>query len=226
MKELTVRLAAVAAMVRAGARVADIGTDHALLPVWLVKYGRCPSAVASDIGEGPAASARRTVAEAGVESAVSVRVGDGLSSVAPHEVEDIVMAGMGGETIADILAHAPWTRDVRYHFVLQPMSKPERLRIFLAENGFSVQREEIVAEGERLYTVFSVSFTGECKPLTYTQAILGAPPRTAEGVRYVQKLGGRIAEHLAGLPKTDAYAAERAELTDAQKAIAAWLKNG
>ncbi len=220
------RLAAVAAMVRAGARVADIGTDHALLPVWLVKEGRCPFAVASDIGEGPAASARRTVAEAGVESAVSVRVGDGLSSVAPHEVEDIVIAGMGGETIADILAHAPWTKDARYHFVLQPMSKPERLRTFLAENGFSVQREEIVAEGERLYTVFSVGFTGQRKTLTYTQAILGVPPRTEEGIRYVKKLGGRIAEHLAGLPKTDLYATERADLTEVKKAIAAWLKSG
>ncbi len=226
MKELTVRLAAVAAMVRDGARVADIGTDHALLPVWLIKDGRCPFAVASDIGEGPAASARRTVAEAGLESAVSVRVGDGLASVTPHEVEDIVIAGMGGETIADILAHAPWTKDARYHFVLQPMSKSERLRTFLAENGYAVQREEIVAEGERLYTVFSVSFTGECKTLTYSEAILGMPPRTEDGIRYVKKLGGRIAEHLAGLPKTDTYAQGRADLTTAQEAVAAWLKNG
>ena len=226
MKELTVRLAAVAAMVRDGARVADIGTDHALLPVWLIKDGRCPFAVASDIGEGPAASARRTVAEAGLESAVSVRVGDGLSSVQPHEVEDIVIAGMGGETIAAILADALWTKDARYRLVLQPMSKPERLRTFLAENGFAVEREEIVAEGERLYTVLAVAFSGECKTLSYAEAILGTPPHTEVGVRYVQKLGGRMAEHLAGLPLTDAYAAERTELTTAIAAVESWLKNG
>lgn len=226
MKELTPRLAAVAALVRQGARMADIGTDHALLPVWLIKNGQCPFAVASDIGEGPAASARRTVAEAGAESLVSVRVGDGLSPVEPHEVDDIVIAGMGGETIAAILEAAPWVADARCHLVLQPMSKPERLRVFLAAHGFTVQREEIVAEGARLYTVWSVCYTGACKALTFAEAVLGTPPRTEVGVRYVQKLGGRIAEHLAGLPETDEYASERADLIAAREAIAAWLKNG
>lgn len=225
MKGLTARLAAVAAWVRQGARMADIGTDHALLPVWLVKNGRCPSAVASDIGEGPADSARRTVAAAGLEAAVSVRVGDGLAPIHPHEVEDIVIAGMGGETIAAILAAAPWTEDEHYRFVLQPMSKPERLRVFLAENGFFTEREEIVAEGERLYTVMAVRYTGERKTLSYAEALLGTPPRTEAGVRYLQKLGGRIAEHLEGLPEEETYQQERAELTAAQAAVSAWLND-
>ncbi len=225
MKKLTARLSAVAAMVRHGARVADIGTDHALLPVWLIKNGQCPFAVASDIGEGPATAARRTVAEAGVESSVSVRVGDGLSPVEPHEVDDIVIAGMGGETIADVLEGAPWVADARYHLVLQPMSKPERLRVFLAAHGFAVTEETLVAEGARLYTVWSVCYRGECKALSFAEAVLGTPPRTQAGVRYVQKLGGRMAEHLEGLPETDEYASERADLIAAQKAVAAWLKN-
>ncbi len=226
MKELGVRLAAVAARVRQGARVADIGTDHALLPVWLLQSGRCPSAVASDIGEGPAAAARRTVSGAGLEAVVSVRVGDGLAPVLPDETDDIVIAGMGGETIAEILAAAPWVANERYRLVLQPMSKPERLRLFLAENGFSIQEEDVVAEGERLYTVMTVAFTGECRSLTYAEALMGNIPHTPDGIRYIKKLGGRIAEHLAGLPFREEYEDERRDLSAAATNIAAWLKNG
>ncbi len=225
MKELGIRLGAVAALVRKGRRVADIGTDHALLPVWLVHNGHCPSAVASDIGEGPAAAARRTVAGAGLEKAVAVRVGDGLQPVLPDEVDDIVIAGMGGETIAEILADAPWVADTRFHLVLQPMSKPERLRVFLAENGFVTLEETVVAEGERLYTVMAVCYTGERRTLSYAEALLGRISRTAEGVRYVEKLGGRIAEHLAGMPLRDEYADERRDLADAAEAVSCWLKN-
>lgn len=226
MKELGVRLSSVAARVRSGARVADIGTDHALLPVWLVQSGQCPSAVASDIGEGPAAAARRTVAGAGLESAVSVRVGDGLAPVWPDEVDDIVIAGMGGETIAEILSAAPWVADPHYRLVLQPMSKPERLRIFLAENGFAIQDEDVVAEGERLYTVMTATFTGECHTLSYAAALMGRISRTNDGVRYMKKLGGRIAEHLAGLPFREEYEEERRDLSAAADAVAIWLKNG
>lgn len=226
MKELGVRLSAVAARIRQGARVADIGTDHALLPVWLLQSGRCPSAVASDIGEGPAAAARRTVAGAGLETTISVRVGDGLSPVLPDEVDDVVIAGMGGETIAEILAAAPWVADARYRLVLQPMSKPERLRTFLAENGFSIQEEDVAAEGERLYTVMTVAFTGERCSLTYAEALMGRIPHTADGARYMQKLGGRIAEHLAGLPLREEYDKERQDLAAAAEQIATWLKDG
>lgn len=226
MKELGVRLSAVAARIRQSARVADIGTDHALLPVWLLQSGRCSSAVASDIGEGPAAAARRTVSGAGLEAAISVRVGDGLAPVEPSEVDDIVIAGMGGETIAEILSAAPWVADARYRLVLQPMSKPERLRAFLAENGFSTVEEDVVSEGERLYTVMTVTFTGERRTLGFAAALMGDIPHSADGVRYMQKLGGRIAEHMAGLPLREEYEAERRDLAATADAVAAWLKNG
>lgn len=225
MKELGVRLSAVAKRIRQGARVADIGTDHALLPVWLLQNGQCPSAVASDIGEGPAAAARRTVSGAGLEAAISVRVGDGLAPVQPDEVDDIVIAGMGGETIADILAAAPWVADARYRLVLQPMSKPERLRTFLAENGFSTVEEDVVAEGERLYTVMTVTFTGERRRLGFAEALMGDIPHSTDGVRHMEKLGGRIAEHLAGLPLREEYESERRNLAMTADAVAAWLKN-
>lgn len=223
MKELTARLRAVAELVRPGSRVADIGTDHALLPVWLLQSGRCPSAVASDIGEGPAASARHTVETAGLTARIAVRVGDGLAPVSPDEAEDIVIAGMGGETIAAILEAAPWVRDAHYHLVLQPMSKPERLRRFLFQNGFAILREDVIAEGERLYDVMSVAFTGGGHSATLADCILGGVPHTPPGVAFLQKQGGRLAEALAGCGNADGAAARRAELSEAIRRLDDWM---
>ena len=223
LKTMTPRLAAVAAMVRGGARVADIGTDHALLPVFLVEGGRCPAAIASDIGEGPAASARHTVTQAGLEAVIPVRVGDGLVPILPDEVDDIVIAGMGGETIAGILQAAPWVKSQRYHLVLQPMSKPERLRRFLAENGFLIQKEDIIAEGKRLYTVMSVTFTGEEQTPTLAACLMGQVPATLQGVLYMKKQRDRIVERRQGLPDSPENAKEKGELAKAEEQLTLWI---
>ena len=100
MNTLDKRISAVAALVRQDSRLADIGTDHAYLPVYLVQAGVCPSAIASDIGAGPLDAARRTVTENGLTSEIALRLGNGLATVSAGEVEDIAIAGMGGETIA------------------------------------------------------------------------------------------------------------------------------
>jgi len=223
MKQLDARLTAVAALVREGSRVADIGTDHALLPVWLVRTGRCPAAVASDIRQGPAAAARRQVEKAALSDRISVRVGDGLAPLAPGEAEDIVIAGMGGETVAEILAAAPWVRNKAYHLVLQPMSKPEKLRQFLWENGFSILSEQIVPEGDRLYSVMSVAFTGEILTPSSGDCFLGRIPRTDEGAGYLKKQRGRILERLQGLENRENAEDERMELQQALAQIDAWL---
>ncbi len=156
---LDFRLQTVASFVRQGSRLADIGTDHALLPCALVEKGHCPSAIASDIRVGPTEAARRSVSAAQLEGQIDVRLGGGLDTVSPDEVEDIVIAGMGGETIAAILEEAPWTKDGRYRLILQPMTRAEKLRRFLYENGFSIEEERIAADGKRCYTVLCVSYT-------------------------------------------------------------------
>lgn len=225
MKKLTARLQAVADLVRPDVRVADIGTDHALLPVWLLQQGRCPAAVASDIGEGPVMSARHTVGAAGLTEQIVVRQGDGLSSVAPDEVEDIVIAGMGGETIAAILDAAPWVQNPRYHLVLQPMSKPERLRRFLFQNGFFIYRETVVAEEERLYLVMSVAFTGKTQSTALSDCVVGQIPHTPEGRRYMEKQRGRIAEALSGCEKNDTSAVRRVELAAALAHLDRWMES-
>ena len=147
---LSKRLAAVAAMVRQGSRVADIGTDHAYLPVHLAENGTVPSAIASELRRGPFAAA-------GLADKIAVRLGDGLSSVSPDEVDDIVIAGMGGETIAAILAAAPWVRDGRLRLILQPMSKIEVLHAFLLTEGFAIDEEITVRDGHD-YVVLRAHF--------------------------------------------------------------------
>ena len=103
---LTPRLACIAALVPQGARLADVGTDHGKLPVSLLLSGRVASAIGSDIGQGPLAHAARNAAEHGV--ALSLRLAPGLDAVQPDECDTVSIAGMGGQTIADILADAPW----------------------------------------------------------------------------------------------------------------------
>lgn len=154
------RLRCAAALVRPGSRVADIGTDHAYLPLYLVEQGICPAAIASDIRPGPAAIARRNVEAAGLSGRIDVRLGDGLSSISPDEVDDILIAGMGGETIAAILQAAGWVKHSHYRLVLQPMTRPEQLRRWLLTNGFSLRTERMVRDGRHLYTIMAADYTG------------------------------------------------------------------
>ena len=109
--ELTPRLRQIAAWVRQGAHLADVGTDHAYLPVWLTLQGRVASAIASDLRRGPLDRAQETGRRYGVGDRITFRLGNGLAAVAPEECDTIVIAGMGGENIAQILAGAPWTAD-------------------------------------------------------------------------------------------------------------------
>ena len=102
--ELAKRLAVAAAYVPAGSVVADIGADHAYLPIYLVKTGRCARVIATELRSGPFQSALRQVAEHKLESNIDLRLGDGLTVLKPAEAGVLVLAGMGGNTIREILA--------------------------------------------------------------------------------------------------------------------------
>ncbi len=153
------RLAAVAALLRSGDKTADIGTDHALLPVYLIENTISPAVIASDISEGPAAVARNTVKEAGLEPYITVRVGNGLETIQPDEVGNIVIAGMGGETIAEILDATPWVRDAKYRLVLQPMTHAEAVHVWLDQNGFTILEEHLLNDAGRDYVLLSAEYT-------------------------------------------------------------------
>ncbi len=193
------RLKAVASFVRQGSRVADIGTDHALLPCALVAAGHCPSAIASDVRKGPVAAAERSVSAVGLSQKVHIRLGDGLSTIRPDEAEDIVIAGMGGETIADILQRAPWTKAKTYRFILQPMTRAERLRRFLFENGFSIDEEKVVVDGNRCYTVLCVCYTGKCFVPEEAVCFVGKIP-LPDGAVYLERVCRRLRKQQRACP--------------------------
>ncbi|BDF70978.1 hypothetical protein CE91St41_17940 [Oscillospiraceae bacterium] len=170
--ELSPRLRAVADRVPAGARFADVGTDHAYLPVWLLLRGDISSAVASDLRQGPLDRARRTAQRYGVTERISFRLCDGLSGIAPEEADTIAIAGMGGETIAAILSAAPWTRSGACRLLLQPMSAVPDLRGCLQANGYRIEGEALIREGDTTYHLLEAA-PGEMEPLTPAQRWAG-----------------------------------------------------
>ena len=191
------RLQRIAGMIRHGDRVADIGTDHAYLPVFLIKEGISSMAFACDVSDGPLENAKKTIEKSGV-SGITLRKGDGLDAVSPEEVDTVVIAGMGGDLIARILESSPWIKNDRYELVLQPMTAVEDLREYLCKNGFAIQKEEAVSAHNRIYTAMKVAFTGkvcECDPLFYFVGRLGENLGTDE-IAYIKRKR-RIIEKLA-----------------------------
>ena len=155
--ELTPRLRSVAELVPRGARFADVGTDHAYLPVWLLQQGRITGAVASDLRPGPLERARGTAEKYGLTGRMDFRLCNGLSGIQPDEVNTIAIAGMGGETIAAILAAAPWTWERECLLLLQPMSAQPFLRRWLQAHGYTIRRELLSREGDTLYKTRQIS---------------------------------------------------------------------
>lgn len=151
--KLPPRLAAIAALVPDGARLADVGTDHALLPIRLLLDGKIQSAVAT-VSAGPLSRAKENAYAAGVQD-LSCVLCDGLTDVSPDSVDTVVIAGMGGENIAAILRAALWAcRNALC--ILQPMSRPEELRAALPSLGLTIRAERLVRDAGRLYSVLAV----------------------------------------------------------------------
>ena len=154
-ERLSPRLTAVAEMIPCKARVVDVGTDHGLVPTYLVQQSLVQFAIASDISEGPCSAARRTVSEHGLVEQVSVRLGPGLTTVQEGEVDTVIMAGMGGATAIQILDESEEVVGQLERIVIQPMNASCQVRMELYERGFDVERESIVNEDGRLYEVIS-----------------------------------------------------------------------
>ena len=153
---LSPRLACIADYIPTGAALADVGSDHAYLPIHLLREGKIVRAIASDISQPCIVRARANALRYRVPSSMlDVRLSDGLKNIAPDEVDTIVIAGMGGETIADILTAVPWVNQGKL-LILHPASKAPHLRRWCMENGLGVVDERIVREGHRLYPILVV----------------------------------------------------------------------
>ena len=202
---LTKRLAACAAQVTSGGVVCDVGTDHAYLLAELLQSGRCARAVATDIHAGPLEAAKRTLTEAGVLEQAELFLCDGLTQVQPEGITDVVIAGMGGETIVHILESCPWRQQV--HLILQPMTKISTLRQWMAEQGFS-WTEQAVQEGEKFYLIFSACAAGTACRLTALEQEVGKLDWTSETARryanWKQQRFQKLAQHLRQAQRPEA----------------------
>lgn len=155
------RLRMCAGFVRQNARLADIGTDHAYLPLWLCLNGTCPSAVAADINPEPLSRGRAAIKSFNAEHLISARLSNGLENIAENEADDFVIAGMGGELIATILDSCAYAKNSEKHFILQPMTKSEVLIKYLFDNGFEILKQDCCTAAGKCYTVLLVCYSGK-----------------------------------------------------------------
>lgn len=159
--KLDERLMTVANMVRHGGAVADIGTDHAYLPVYLVENGTCSSAFACDVKEMPLKNAENTIRNAGLSHLITPVLADGLSALEKNSVETVVIAGMGGNLIEKILSECDWIKNKNVDLILQPMTHPELVRSFLISNGFEIVQEKGCFFRRHSYCVMLAAYTGK-----------------------------------------------------------------
>lgn len=158
---LSKRLQCIADYIRPGDRIVDVGTDHAYIPIWLLKKDPDTSAIATDIRSGPLDRARADAERYGVADRLKLLLCDGLALCESDSVDTVILAGMGGETMIGILESAPWT--LEKHLILQPQTKQAELRAWLTEHGYAINDASLVHDNGRLYLVWQIT-AGEMPP--------------------------------------------------------------
>lgn len=193
---LDARLSSAAELVRQGAVFADVGTDHALLPLFLLKSGRIERAVVSDINEGPLDSAVRNLAEAGMLGRAEAVLTDGAAALSGKGVTDVAVCGMGGELIADIIDRAEFLRDKNIRLILQPMTKQAHLRHRLAEMGFALLDERYSFADGKYYVCILAEYTGVPYALSPAAAELGLVPKGRGRAEYFGYIEAKLRAHI------------------------------
>ena len=138
-----------------GKTVADIGTEHAYIPIYLIQHNLADHVIASDVRKGPVNTARDNIEKNGLSNKIEVRLGSGLSVLKNDEADTIIIAGMGGQLISEIIeAEIIISRNCK--LVLQPMNAQYELRKYLLENNFKITNEDIAVEGFKVYNIMNV----------------------------------------------------------------------
>ncbi len=158
---------------RKGKRAADIGTDHASLPIFLVGNGFAPYAVACDINKGPLNAARNNIAQAGLSDKINTLLTDGLKGLESYSPEDIYILGMGGELISRIIVESELSKNNGVRFILQPMTHPNDLREGLYSNGFNIIDEALVRDRDRVYQIIAAEYDGIIRRVSEVELWLG-----------------------------------------------------
>lgn len=184
---LSRRLKTIAALVPFGARVCDIGTDHAILPVFLSENTLVKSIIATDVREKPLKNAKKNIERSGVAN-IELRLCDGFSCISPDEFDTAVIAGMGGEVISGIISRAEMLKNADKLLILQPTTSPEILRKYLCDNGFVIETEIPLTDNGKIYSVMSVRYSGETKIYDEAYYYVGdIKPDSPEGLAYIEK---------------------------------------
>ena len=195
---LDARLAAAAAFVRPGRPAADIGCDHGKLSAWLAGSGRCPRVFACDLRPGPLAKARAACAP--WADVVECRLGSGLTVLRPGEASEIVIAGMGAETILEILDAAPWVRDAACNLILVPATKHSLLRLGLAQRGFALRAETLCQAAGRWYAVMNARFDGRPHTPDAWACLAGLTEDQPGFAGYLAQQRPKVEKYRRGLP--------------------------
>ena len=213
--ELSKRLYAVAGLVTEGASVADIGTDHGYVPIYLVESGIASKVIALDVNQGPLNRARMPIVGHGLGDRIETRLSDGLAMIRPGEVDTVIASGMGGPLTIRILQEGKEVADQLNALILQPQSEICRVRRFLTENGYRIEQEDMVLEDGKYYPVMRVVH-GTKEPYEeweylYGKRLLEARhPVLLEFLKRELRIKESILEQLAGRSGSES-ARERAE---------------
>ena len=186
------RLLSCAGYVRAGAVFADIGTDHGYLPLFLLRSGRIERAYLSDVNRGPLSSAERNARDEGFFDKCEFILTDGAHALRDKGITDYAICGMGGELIARIIEDAPHLKDERVRLILQPMTKQEHLRRYLALAGFTIIKERFSHDSGKYYVTMVAEYCGESRELSFEEAELGLEASHVEDrIEYLGFLEGK-----------------------------------
>jgi len=189
------RLLACAELCVRGGIAVDVGTDHGSLAVYLIEHGICGHVIACDINEKPLASAVKNITAAGLNDKIDTVLSDGLDNVDSAGVTNVIIAGMGGELIADIISRAQWLKENKVNLVLQPMTKWDHLRRYLAENNFTVIDEIPCADVKFTYSVIRAVCSESSKaPKLSLEYLFGGTVNgsTEEGRAYLLRQAKRL----------------------------------
>lgn len=201
--------------VREGAFVCDVGTDHAIIPIELIKSGKCPQALVTDISAPSLEKGIKNIEKSGLSSKIKAFLADGTLGVPIFEKGDFIIAGMGGELIVKIIEQDERLKNNNYRFIIQPMTKPEEIRRYLFENGFKAINETKIFSENKLYAVIVAEYTGEMWDYSIKDLLLGITPNKENPAElmYARRLLKSLKAKLSGLEKAEVPDMEAIEKT-------------
>lgn len=204
------RMRAVYETVRCGVTVCDVGTDHAFIPIELILSGKSDKCIITDISAPSLEKGIKNARNAACGNKIKAYCTNGTLDVPLDAQTDFIIAGMGGELIVQILEQDSRLKDENHRFVLQPMSKAEELRSYLAQNGFEVINEIKVESVGRIYPIINCKYTAKPYTLDYAELLLGFKKAQTElEKRYAKRMAEQLTVKLNGVQKSENHDKEQ-----------------